>query len=176
MASTGNFALALMVDSPVNAPVLSQPSLPFAISKSRRRDVAISDADLEKVKVKCAAEDLTVLGLRFTGDRLVPAERFQRLRDGGGRPVRCAGRDRLVEGQPAWQPDDGTLRVLTEQALLGREAPAARTASRCALEMVLDLYHTPPQLSSFPGEARRVDSSPNAAGKRNCRAWTHEAR
>ena len=36
MCLTGNFALALMVDSAVMAPVLSQPSLPFPFGKARR--------------------------------------------------------------------------------------------------------------------------------------------
>ena len=31
--------------------------------------------------VFCGRDDLTVLGLRFTGDRIVPAERFARLRE-----------------------------------------------------------------------------------------------
>jgi dienelactone hydrolase len=80
MCFTGGFALAMIADAPVLAPVLSQPSLPFAIGGGRKRDLGLSDADLEEVKQKCAAQDLTVLGLRFTGDRAVPAERFERLR------------------------------------------------------------------------------------------------
>jgi dienelactone hydrolase len=135
MCFTGNFALALMVDSPVNAPVLSQPSLPFAIGKERRRDPAISDADLEKVKVKCAAEDLTVLGLRFTGDRLVPAERFQRLRDELG--------DRFVaveidssKGNPHGNPTTAHS-VLTDNLIDEEGSP-----TRDALDQVLDLYRT----------------------------------
>src|SRR3979490_821816 len=81
MCFTGGFALAMMADAPVLAPVLSQPSLPFPVGLRRKRDLGLSDRDLEKVKQKCAAQDLTVLGLRFTGDKVVPAERFQRLRE-----------------------------------------------------------------------------------------------
>jgi dienelactone hydrolase len=80
MCFTGGFALAMMVDDEVVAPVLSQPSLPFALGASRRRDLAISDADLAVVKAR-AAEGQCVLGLRFTGDMAVPGERLQRLRD-----------------------------------------------------------------------------------------------
>lgn len=81
MCLTGNFALAMMVDPVVAAPVLSQPSLPFAISKAHRRDLNLSPGDLEAVKARCAAEpDLCVLGLRFTGDRMAPGDRFERLR------------------------------------------------------------------------------------------------
>ena len=63
------------------APVLSQPSLPFGIGAKRKRDLGLSDDDLTKVKQKCAAQDLTVLGLRFTDDSFVPPERFARLRE-----------------------------------------------------------------------------------------------
>jgi dienelactone hydrolase len=82
MCLTGGFALAMMVDPVVAAPVLSQPSLPFALSGAHKRDLNLSPGDLDAVKARCAADpDLCVLGLRFTGDRLAPAERFARLRD-----------------------------------------------------------------------------------------------
>jgi dienelactone hydrolase len=79
MCLTGNFALALMVDACVMAPVLSQPSLPFPVSRSHREALHVSDRDLEVIR-KRAAGGCGVLGLRFTGDPLVPAERFERLR------------------------------------------------------------------------------------------------
>jgi dienelactone hydrolase len=81
MCLTGNFALALMVDPVVMAPVLSQPSLPFAIGAERRRGLHISDADLEVVKRRVCDEGARVLGMRFTRDPMVPAARFARLRD-----------------------------------------------------------------------------------------------
>jgi dienelactone hydrolase len=79
MCLTGNFALALMVDPSVMAPVLSQPSLPFAITGAQRAGLHLSDADLAVAKQR-AAQGCTVLGLRFTGDPMVPAERFATLR------------------------------------------------------------------------------------------------
>ena len=79
MCITGNFALTLMVDPVVMAPVLSQPSLPFPFGRERRAGLHISDEDLTTVKSR-VAEGACVLGLRFTGDPLVPAERFERLR------------------------------------------------------------------------------------------------
>ena len=79
MCMTGNFALAMMVDETVLAPVLSQPSLPFGIGAARKAAVSLSDADLARVKER-AAEGTCVLGLRFTEDKLVPAERFETLR------------------------------------------------------------------------------------------------
>ncbi len=81
MCLTGGFALAMMVDPAVAAPVLSQPSLPFVLTKGHRGDVNLTPDDLRAVKARCEAEpDLCVLGLRFTGDRLAPAERFATLR------------------------------------------------------------------------------------------------
>ena len=79
MCLTGNFALSLMVDEAVMAPVLSQPSLPFGVSKSHRAALHLSPADLETVK-KRVRQGCGVLGLRFTADPLCPPERFDTLR------------------------------------------------------------------------------------------------
>lgn len=80
MCFTGGFALAMMVEPTVLAPVLSQPSLPILMTAAGRRDLGISDDDLAVVKERAAA-GVEVLGLRFTCDRLAPGERFDRLRD-----------------------------------------------------------------------------------------------
>ncbi len=80
MCFTGGFALAMMVDDIVVAPVLSQPSLPFPLSRKLRTDVGLSGPDLARV-VERAAAGTCVLGLRFSGDRASPPERFARLRD-----------------------------------------------------------------------------------------------
>ncbi|MDX6394610.1 MAG: hypothetical protein QOJ73_5673 [Streptosporangiaceae bacterium] len=78
MCFTGGFALAMAVDDTMLAPVLSQPSLPFAGGKARKRALGLSDADLATV---AAREDLCVLAMRFTGDAAVPPERFAHLRE-----------------------------------------------------------------------------------------------
>jgi dienelactone hydrolase len=80
MCLTGGFALAMMADERMLAPVLSQPSLPFALLPAQKRDLGVDDATLARVKER-AADGACLLGLRFSHDRLVPAERFQRLRD-----------------------------------------------------------------------------------------------
>lgn len=79
MCLTGNFALSLMVDKSVMAPVLSQPSLPFPISASHKAALAISDEELEIIKER-TQNGCPVLGFRFTNDPTSPHERFQRLR------------------------------------------------------------------------------------------------
>ena len=80
MCLTGGFALAMAVDDRVLAPVLSQPSLPLGITANRRRNIDISPADLAVVQQRCAG-GLTVLGMRFKSDNLVPEERFAFLHD-----------------------------------------------------------------------------------------------
>lgn len=77
MCLTGGFALAMMVDTAVVAPVLSQPSAPFPIARGQRADLGISNEDLAVIR---ARTDTCVMGLRFTGDLFVPAARFERLR------------------------------------------------------------------------------------------------
>jgi dienelactone hydrolase len=85
MCFTGGFALAMAVDDTMLAPVLSQPSLPFAAGKARKRALGLSDVDLATV---AAREDLCVLAMRFTGDPAVPAARFEHLREVfGGRLI-----------------------------------------------------------------------------------------
>jgi dienelactone hydrolase len=77
MCFTGGFALAMMVDDSVVAPVLAQPSLPFPIGKARAADLNLSPADLSRVKERAAA-GCQVLGLRYTGDMAV-GTRFETL-------------------------------------------------------------------------------------------------
>lgn len=136
MCFTGNFALAMLPEAVVTAPVLSQPSLPLGISKKARRGLYLSDADLTKVQARLAAEpDLCVLGLRFSHDRLVPRERFAHLHEALG--------DRFVgveidssKGNP-WGHPTTAHSVLTEHLV---DEPGQPT--RDALDQVLDLFRT----------------------------------
>lgn len=80
MCFSGGFALAMMVDEAVVAPVLSQPSLPLsAFGKARAADLNLSPDDALAV-ARRAAEGCQVLGLRFTEDKLV-GTRFETLRE-----------------------------------------------------------------------------------------------
>ena len=81
MCFTGGFALAMAVDDTVLAPVLSQPSLPFPVSKGRKASIDTSPADIDVVAGRCAAEGLRVMGMRFEGDPFSPGERFSYLRE-----------------------------------------------------------------------------------------------
>ena len=80
MCFTGGFALAMATEPEMLAPVLSQPSLPIATNRARAADLGLSDADLVRVVERVHEEDLCVLGLRFSDDRLAPAARFGSLR------------------------------------------------------------------------------------------------
>lgn len=78
MCFTGGFALAMMVEESVAAPVVAQPSVPFPVSPSRRGDLNLSPEDLETVKRRAAA-GCAVLGLRFASDPMT-GTRFETLR------------------------------------------------------------------------------------------------
>jgi len=79
MCLTGNFALALMMEPALLAPVLSQPSLPFPFGARRRAALHVTPQCLAEVKRR-AAQGVGVLGLRFSADRMCPPERFETLR------------------------------------------------------------------------------------------------
>jgi len=79
MCFSGGFALGMMVDEIMLAPVLSQPSLPFPVGAARRADLNLSPDDAAVVAER-AAQGCQVLGLRFTDDRMV-GDRFASLRE-----------------------------------------------------------------------------------------------
>lgn len=141
MCLTGGFALAMMVDDVVLAPVLSQPALPFPLGAARKADPGVSDSDLARARQRCEDEDLCVLGLRFSGDTVSPSARFQRLRDKLGNHFVAVEID-SSEGNP-----EGYRRaahsVLTEDL---KDEPGS--ATRAALEQVLELFRTKLLVSS----------------------------
>jgi dienelactone hydrolase len=79
MCLTGGFALAMSVDDVMLAPILSQPGLPLPVGAKRKGDLGISSSDLAIIKRR-ANEGLCVMGMRFTGDKGSPAEKFVHLR------------------------------------------------------------------------------------------------
>ncbi|MCU1231920.1 MAG: dienelactone hydrolase [Acidobacteria bacterium] len=72
MCFTGNFALTMMLEPAMLAPVLSQPSLPLNDAAA----LEIAPDDLAAVRARLDRDDLTVLAYRFAGDRFCTAERF----------------------------------------------------------------------------------------------------
>jgi len=78
MCFTGGYALAMMLDDAVVAPVLAQPSTPFPVGRRRSADVGLSEEDLAIVRRRAAA-GCPVLGLRYADDPAV-GRRFDTLR------------------------------------------------------------------------------------------------
>ena len=104
MCFSGGFALGMMVDDIMIAPVLSQPSMPFTVGKARGADLNLSPADAIAVAQR-AADGCQVLGLRFTQDKLV-GNRFDSLRT-------LLGDAFIAIELPSRSPKDHS--VLTEQ-------------------------------------------------------------
>ncbi len=75
MCFTGNFALAMAIDDPVVAPVMSQPSLPL----DDEAGTFVTDDDLDAIRRRLDRHDLTVRAYRFDGDTYCRAARFQSL-------------------------------------------------------------------------------------------------
>jgi dienelactone hydrolase len=78
---TGGFALAAAVDDSVLAPVLSQPSVPIALTGRQKRDPGLSERELRVIERRAAEDGLCALALRFSADPLSPGERFRTLKD-----------------------------------------------------------------------------------------------
>ncbi|GAA4673641.1 dienelactone hydrolase family protein [Gordonia humi] len=132
MCVTGGFALAMSVDDTMLAPVLSQPSLPFGITPSRRRTIDISPADLACVRARCENEGLEVLGARFDGDLLSPGGRFEFLRrELGDEFIGVELPDEAADPDAALPPHS----VVTEHLI---DEPGEPT--RDALDQIIDFF------------------------------------
>ena len=79
MCFTGGFAFAMMTEPAVVAPVLSQPSQPM-FGKNRQSAIDSSAQEIRCARERFEKEDLSIIGLRFRGDKFVPGERFDALR------------------------------------------------------------------------------------------------
>jgi len=72
MCFTGNFALSMMLEPVLRAPVVCQPSLPLEQPES----TGMEPEELAAVRERLEREDLTVMAYRFEGDRFCRAQRF----------------------------------------------------------------------------------------------------
>jgi len=72
MCFTGNFALTMMLEPSVLAPVLSQPSLPL----NDPAGIEIAPEEIQAIRERLDHENLTVLAYRFEGDPFCRAQRF----------------------------------------------------------------------------------------------------
>ena len=136
MCFTGGFALGMLAEPAVLAPVLSQPSLPVG-GRRPKRDLGISDADLAAGRDRVDAEDLCVLGLRFTGDKMSPPERFERLRAEFG--DHFVGVE--IDSSPG-NPND--IRKMAHSVLTEDLVDEPGHPTRDALDQVLELFRRSP--------------------------------
>jgi dienelactone hydrolase len=72
MCFTGNFALTMMLEPAMLAPVLSQPSLPL----DDPAGLEIAPEELAAVRARLERDALTVMAYRFEGDQFCKAQRF----------------------------------------------------------------------------------------------------
>ena len=135
MCLTGNFALSMMLDSPVIAPVLAQPSLPAPLTAKLRAALHASPAEIAAAHDKIDKQGARILGLRFHADPLCPPQRFKRLREEFGdafesieldpkhanprelKPAHSMLTTHLIDadGEPTRKALDRTLQFLAEQ-------------------------------------------------------------
>jgi dienelactone hydrolase len=80
MCFTGNFALTMMLEPAMLAPVLSQPSLPL----DDPAGIESAPEELAAIRERLEREDLTVMAYRFHGDRHCQAQRFAAYRQALG--------------------------------------------------------------------------------------------
>lgn len=132
MCITGNFALSMMLEPAMLAPVLAQPSLPLG----QAGGMHIGKGELAEVTARMQREDLTVLAYRFAGDQRCRAERFaayeQALGDrfaGRVLPDSAANREGIAGRFPPHS-------VVTTH-LIDRDGEPTRQA----LEEILDFFH-----------------------------------
>ena len=76
MCFTGGFALAMMTEPSVVAPVMSQPSLPLR----DKGGLDCSAGELACAKRRFTDENLSLMAMRFSSDTLVPDARIARLK------------------------------------------------------------------------------------------------
>ncbi|MCW2542479.1 MAG: hypothetical protein JWM40_31 [Frankiales bacterium] len=121
MCFSGGFALAMMVDGHVAAPVLSQPSMPFGIGAARAADLNLTPADLTAVKERVSA-GCQVLGLRYRGDKAV-GTRFDTLRKelgDGFLAVELEGKDHSVLTEHRDEPSVQRVLAFFQEKLISR--------------------------------------------------------
>ena len=111
MCFTGGFALAMMTESSVVAPVLSQPSLPAAaMSKKSAAGIDAAPEEVACARRRFKNENLSMIGLRFKSDRAVPDARFETYRREFGDKFEAIELDD-VDAAPADRPPHSVLTI-----------------------------------------------------------------
>lgn len=146
MCLTGNFALSMMLDAPVIAPVLAQPSLPVPLSSALKRGLHASPESIAAAHDKIEHHGARILAVRFQGDPMCPPERFQRLREEFGDDFEGIEIDPQFAKPNAPKPAHSAL---TTHFLDGDGQP-----TRAALDRTLSFFRTQllrPSTNKNPG-------------------------
>ena len=135
MCFTGGFVIVPpAVRSTGTAPpgIPAAGTLPFAATPSRVRTIDVDTDDMRVVENRCARGDLSVLGLRFQGDRMSPSGRFAWLKERLGDAFTAVELPDASANPDAPGPPHS---VLTE-GLIDRPGEPTREA----LDQVLDFF------------------------------------
>lgn len=144
MCMTGNFALSLVLEDCVAAPVASQPSMPAPLLPGSRASLHLSADEKNALRNRT---DVRVLALRFAGDPLCTAARFNELEkllgarleahilpdaaanpDGNPKPHAVLTRDLIdAAGEPTRAAAERVLAFLGERLTPAGERIAFRT-------------------------------------------------
>ena len=115
MCFSGGFALGMMVDDIMVAPVLSQPSLPFAIGSARSADLNLSPDDAAAVAER-AAEGARCSGCasRTTGWSAIGSRRCASCSAMRSSPSSCRAARRRDHSVLTEQRDDASVERVIE--------------------------------------------------------------
>lgn len=148
---TGGFAIAMMTEPAVIAPALAEPSLPLPLTPGNRAAIDASEQEIACARQRLLAEDLTMIGLRFRGDPLVPKKRFETLKRAFG------DRFEAIELDPA-DADPKALRPAHAVLTLHLNDSDPDGPTRKAEAYVIDFFRK--RLGTASGPAGAADSPP----------------
>lgn len=129
MCFTGNFALTMMLDRSVLAPVLCQPALPLDDPAA----AFMTEHELEAVRQRLDDDDLTVLAYRFEGDPYCQPARFETLKQAFGDRFVATSLPDSCAAPGGWLPDPHS--VVTTDLIDGAGQPTTR-----ARQEILDFF------------------------------------
>jgi len=155
MCFTGNFALSMMLEPALLAPVLCQPSLPF----NDPAGLNIAADELGVVRERLQREDLTVLAYRFEGDRHCRAERFRAYaRALGPRFISRVLPDAAAHPQPP--PFFAQVVQCPHSVVTAHLIDAAGQPTLAARDEIIDFFRK--RLLDMPGVSPRRDAGASA--------------
>lgn len=138
MCFSGNFALSMMMEPALLAPVLCQPSMPLPLGETRKSALHVSPAEFQCVKDRCA-KGAKVLGLRFEGDKMSPQGKFDVLQ----RELGSAFEGIVLEDRHA-NPDSfgGQAHSVVTNDLIDRDGEPTKEAAKRVISFFVERLQT----------------------------------